>query len=119
MVFPIDIEHKIKTDFKAQEIETVKALLKKMIEGGLNVGNNQFARSVIFLANKDLEKLKKIILAAHDDPRDVISEAELKSGAFEHWFAIPFDEIEQLNGTCYNGDIFKQKKEEEDNGLPF
>lgn len=118
MTFPIDIERKIKIDFKSQEIEIVKALLKRKIEIGLNVGNDQFARSVIFLADKNLEKLKKI-LTEFDDPRDVVSEAELKSGALEHWFAIPFDGIEQLNGKRYNGDIFKQKKEKEDDGLPF
>ena len=65
-----------------------------------------------------LEKLKEI-LAEFDDPRDVVSEAELRSGALEHWFAIPFDEIEQLNGKRYNGEIFNRKKEEEDDGLPF
>ncbi len=117
MTFPIDIENRINSYFNPDERAIVKALLEKIIKGGLNVGNDQFARSVIFLANKNLEKLKEVLET--DDPRDVVSEAEMKSGALEHWFAIPFDDIDQLNGKPYSGDIFKQKKEEEDDGLPF
>lgn len=49
----------------------------------------------------------------------MVSEAETKSGALEHWFAIPFDEIEQLNEKPYCGEIFKENKIEEDDELPF
>ena len=118
MTFPIDIENKINSDFKPHEREFAKTLLEKIIEGGLNVSNDQFARSVIFLANKKIKKLEEI-LTTTDDPRDVVSEAETKSGALEHWFAIPFDEIEQLNEKPYCGEIFKENKIEEDDGLPF
>lgn len=54
-----------------------------------------------------------------DDPRDVVSEAEEKSGKLNHWFAIPFDEIEQLNGEIYSGEVFKENRKNEDDELPF
>lgn len=118
MIFTKDIHDRIRKDFQKEEIEEVENQLKKTVDIGLNVGENQFVRSVIFLANKNIEELKRILKSC-DDPRDVLSEAEDKSGNLEHWFAIPFEEIEQLNGKKYSGEIFKQKEEKEDNGLPF
>lgn len=118
MNFPKDIEKKMKEDFPPEQIRLIKSLIQKKVEGGLNVGNHQFIRSVIFLAEKDFAQLKKA-LTLYDDPRDIVDDAETKSGKLGHWFAIPFDEIEALNGQKYDGAIFKENQLPLDDGLPF
>lgn len=119
MIFSEDIHNRIRIDFpNKEEAKEVEALLKRIVESGLNVGEGQFVRSVIFLANKNKEKLEQILNEC-DDPRDVLHEAEIESGSLDHWFAIPFDEIKQLNGNKYSGDIFKDTPTTKDDGLPF
>lgn len=90
-----DIYEKIKKDFRPDEMDEVINLLKKTVGGGLNVGEGQFIRSLLFLANGNVQHLKKKI-SNMSDPRDIVGEAEMKSGDFGHWFSIPFDEIAQL-----------------------
>jgi hypothetical protein len=48
------------------------------------------------LANGSAQYLKEKI-SDMSDPRDIVGEAEMKSGGFGHWFLIPFDEIAQLD----------------------
>ena len=45
--------------------------------------------------------------------RRVIEQAEEQSGNLGHWFAISFDEIEQLNGNKYNEEIFEEPEIDE------
>jgi hypothetical protein len=116
--FDNDIIEKVKMDFNSNEIEDVYKLLKDSLSSGLNVGEGQFIRSVLFLSKGNIEQLK-IILQNFDDPRDIVGEAEVESGNLGHWFAIPFNEIEQLNGELYDGSIFNQVDFAEDDGLPF
>lgn len=118
MIFAEDIHERIKRDFPKEEVDEIEAILKQAVDIGLNVGEGQFVRSVIFLSNKDKDELERI-LDQFDDPRDVVSEAEDKSGNLGHWFAISFEEIEQLNGEKYSGEIFKETQVSEDDGLPF
>ena len=118
MIFTKDIHQKIRKEFRLNEVEEVEKELKQRVDNGLNVGPNQFVRSVIFLANKSIEELKSILLN-FDDPRDVVGEAEYKSGELGHWFAIPFEEIEQLNGEKYSGEIFNQNQKNQNDEFPF
>lgn len=118
MIWTEDIHNRIRKNFQKEEVEAIENKLKKTIEIGLNVGENQFVRSVIFLANKNKEELERI-LNYFDDPRDVLLEAEEKSGNLDHWFAISFEEIEKLNGKKYSGDVFKEPEINAGDELPF
>jgi hypothetical protein len=117
MIFKEDIRIRIEKDFDSLEIVEAIGLLKEKLYLG-----DQYLRSLIYLSNGSLENLKKEIEMG-DDPRDMIMEAERKSGGFDHWFAIPFDEIEALGERepfNYEEEYIKFffDTEQEDN-LPF
>lgn len=112
-----DIVSKITSDFSENEQELVIKLLIEQEQIGLNVPFHQFARSIIFLANGSLQDLKDKYLLI-DDPREVISEAEIKAGRPGHWFSIPFDEIPTFVSPVEEQINYKIEKDADD-GLPF
>ncbi|MCI4670967.1 MAG: hypothetical protein MRZ79_22715 [Bacteroidia bacterium] len=118
MSFKKDIEIKIKTQFSIAQQPMVNQLLSECVETGLNVGTDQFLRAVLFLSKGDLQKLKRI-LEKTDDPRDLLHKAEDKSGKLEHWFAIPFEEIEELKGQKYTGNALDFPLEKFGDDEPF
>lgn len=114
-MFKEDIYKKIQTDFPANDIDAVKEVLLEAIAPALNVGEDQFVRSLVFLADKDIDELKRIV-RDYGDPRDIIWEAEHRAGNQGHWFTIPFEQIEALKGGKYTGRISSDKKKK-DGGL--
>lgn len=112
-----DIVLKITSDFSLDEQELVIGLLMEQEQIGLNVPFHQFVRSIIFLANGSLQDLKNKYLLI-DDPRDVISEAEVKAGRPGHWFAMPFDAMSTFVSPVEEQTNYKIEKGFDD-GLPF
>ena len=87
---PLDVQKKILEDYpEKNEQHFVEKELLKIINEPISVGEDQLSRSIIFLADGDLNKFKEVI--RFDDYRDVIVEAENKNGNPGHHFTIPFD----------------------------
>ena len=93
MKIDIDIIDKIFADFKGQDlIEVYKALRDRIASvPGYHLMSDQYPRSVLYLSDGNISKFRELLMI--DDPRDVIQEAELKSGETGHWFSISFDKI--------------------------
>ncbi|MEZ4960917.1 MAG: hypothetical protein R2830_13925 [Saprospiraceae bacterium] len=102
MIFANDINERIKKDFDLTQREEVIMLFENNLKRGMNVGEGQFLRSLLFIANGNIEKLKRE-LSHLRDPRDIVMKAERTSGGLGHWFTIPFDEIELLNEKVKEG----------------
>ena len=73
MCLPQDIEYKIKADFSEKEQEA-KNILKSLTERTINVGIDQLMRSVISLADGNIEELRKLALFK-EDPRYIVRKA--------------------------------------------
>lgn len=74
MLLAPDIHEKVQTDFRENFAE-VLALLNHALTT-TDYFNDRIVRCIIFLADKDVERLKKYLEAAHADPRDVMYWAE-------------------------------------------
>ena len=94
---PADIENKIEHLFTSTEEKAeVKKLLITLWQKSLNVGPDQLARSILFLSEGKLDKLKAVFEKDfYGDPRDVIMMAEEKAGSPKHYFIPPFDKIDK------------------------
>lgn len=72
---PRDILAKIEDDFKDDKYQVIE-----IINGALNAAeylrNDRIIRCILFLADKDIQKLKKSIEDGRSDPRDVMYWAE-------------------------------------------
>jgi hypothetical protein len=75
MIDTKDITDRIESDFGDKASEVYK-LFQEAFEKADYLNVNRTIRCVLFLANKDIEKLKKNIEAATYDPRDVMLWAE-------------------------------------------
>ena len=75
MIYPKDIKEKIASDF-ADKASQAYQILDEAISKTDYLNNNRIIRCIIFLADKDIEKLKKNIETATYDPRDVMLWAE-------------------------------------------
>lgn len=113
MKIDIDIIDKIFADFKGEEILKVYSALRSRIGSGYHLMNDQYPRSVLYLARGSMTKFTEILLI--DDPRDVIHEAEIESGETGHWFSISFDKIKELDGKKYEMPVTKYENDD----LPF
>ncbi len=75
-----DIQERIKADFGPQA-EEVFTLISAAVAGGRELNNPRIIRCIIFLADKNLEKLKVCLESAKTDSRDIIMWAEyIQSG---------------------------------------
>ena len=93
---PKDIENKIDRIFAVTERAEIKRLLLDLWSRNLNVGADQLARSILYLSDGNLDKLRTIFEKEfYGDPRDVIMMAEEKAGNPKHYFIISFDEIDR------------------------
>jgi hypothetical protein len=90
-----DIIKKINADFKKEEVDEVIAIALDMFENISVVGGAQFVRSLLYLANGNLNVFKETIKRAKADPRDIVSEAEDMAGNQGHYFISSFDDIEK------------------------
>ena len=92
-ILPIDIENKIKLLYSdSKDRESATKLLRSLWHTSLNVGEEQLARSILTIAGSDIHVIKKIFDSNFfGDPRDVIMEAEKKTGNPGHYFIKPFE----------------------------
>jgi hypothetical protein len=101
-----DILDRIDLDFQGEEAKEVKRLVSNIFSMGLNVGVAQLTRSLLYLSEGDLYKLKTYYMPMMDsDPANVILAAERKAGNPGHFFDIPFDEIEIFFDRMYGDNM--------------
>jgi hypothetical protein len=75
MNLPIDIEERLEKDFLESQGEAIKILENSVFKNEY-LNHPRIIRCIIFLANKDLNGLKRSIHQAKLDKRDVILFAE-------------------------------------------
>jgi len=78
MINAKDIKERIKSDFD-DKASVVFKIFDDAISNADYLNHNRIIRCIIFLADKNVEKLKKIIEAAAYDPRDVMLWAEYEN----------------------------------------
>ena len=89
---PNDILRRIAFDFpKEAEASEVTALIGGLWKEPLNVGAEQLARSILYLASGDLAELRTLCADKMGDPRDVIAAAGRLAGDPRLYFIEPFD----------------------------
>lgn len=88
---PGDIRARIISDFfLAAEQSEVVALLGALWDRPLNVGPAQLSRSILVLAEGNVQEVRVLCDGLLGDPRDVIMAAERKAGDPGHSFIQPF-----------------------------
>ncbi|WP_020534508.1 hypothetical protein [Lewinella cohaerens] len=96
MDLPKDIVERVKRDFQKEEA----AFIFDQISFGRRVKSifytDSCIRAVVYLANGNVLEFCKILLRSYDY-RDILMEAEQKSGNTGHYFHVSFDEIEKIN----------------------
>lgn len=65
-------------------------LLSALWDRPLNVGPAQLSRSILMLAEGNVQEVRKLCEGTMGDPRDVIMAAERKAGDPGHYFIPPF-----------------------------
>ena len=116
-MFPKDITHKVRTEFKetGKKREAFK-LLSDYYRGWENDENFRLARCLLFETNGEIEKLKQNIELANVDPRDIIHQAEYGDGMDRlRNFNRPFGEEKITQEDLDNDKIIPS----DDDGLPF
>ncbi|MFC4817520.1 MULTISPECIES: hypothetical protein [unclassified Flavobacterium] len=96
MYITLDISKKIEMDFGHKATE-VYGLFDQAFESAAYLKEERIVRCIVFLAEQNIEKLKKYIKAATDDPRDVLFWAEYLNHNDKHPTKIrdfdqPFDQ---------------------------
>jgi hypothetical protein len=96
-ILALDITKRIQVDYLGKNVDEATTLLTNASVRASIVSGDQLVRCLLFLSKGDMSILRKrcIELEKEDDPRDIILEAEKLSGGTEHYFGIPFDEIEE------------------------
>jgi hypothetical protein len=96
ILLPKDIVRKINDQYKdLNERNEVKGLISKLWKMNLNVGAPQLARSILTIANGNINEVKKITTDFYGDPRDVLMKGEEKLGNPGHYFIFSFDIIDK------------------------
>lgn len=99
MIDTRDIRERIETYFGEQAAEVI-LIFDKAISAANYLKDDRIIRCILFLSAGDLEKLKKNVKAATDDPRDVMYWAEYSNHDQPHQttrvrdFSKAFDEAE-------------------------
>ena len=75
MIYPEDIRERIESEFGEQKTEVIHLLDNAVLQTA-DLKNGRIIRCILFLAGKDITKLKMNIRAAAADPRDVMYWAE-------------------------------------------
>jgi hypothetical protein len=75
MIYPKDIRDRIESDFGDKASDAFNIFNEAIVKTGY-LNHNRIIRCILFLAEKDIDKLKKNIQAAEYDPRDVMLWAE-------------------------------------------
>ena len=70
--------------------------LRRLWGGGINVGAEQLARAIVFLANGDLMRFKQLRQSFMGDPRDLLIHANSRSQNRDYWFSKPYWEMGPL-----------------------
>jgi hypothetical protein len=94
MTYAKDISDKIESDFRERAPE-VFAIFEEAISKTEYLNLDRIIRCILFLAEKDIDELKKNIEVAVYDPRDVMFKAEYK----ETWREFHPKRIRDFNKT--------------------
>lgn len=86
-MFPKDVVEYIDKNFNESHSKLVKVFLERKYTETLNVGKDQYVRSILFLLDKNIDNLKKYEVIA--DPRDIVSLAHHKSKEKFNYFMVP------------------------------
>lgn len=97
----LDILERINAEYSNEDQKEVLLIIGNLFKKGSMVGPAQLARSLLFLANGNLNLIKQFM---NKDPRDVILIAERKAGSPGHFFNLPFDEIDQFFEKLYGNE---------------
>ena len=89
-----DIIKRIHSDFPLELVAEVTKILETAVSGGLNVGSDQLARSLLYLCKGNIDVLKNELLPQKNiDPRNIVMWADIDAGGHDHCFGLTFDEI--------------------------
>ena len=92
-MLPADITRRIAKDYAdAHERLSVTRAIAGLWSTSLNVGCEQLARIILYLAEGRVSEAKNLCTHLMGDPRDVIQAAEDKAGNPGHYFGEPFEE---------------------------
>lgn len=97
----LDILERINAEYSDEDQKEILMIIENIFSNGSIVGPAQLARSLLFLANGNLNLIKQFMTK---DPRDVILAAERKIGSPGHFFNLPFDEIDQFFEKLYGNE---------------
>ena len=86
-----EINDFIEKNFAQAEQSLVIKKIEKIFQTKWNIGADQIARSLLYLADHKYSQL--ISLLNFTDPRDLVTDAERKAGNPGHYFNIPFDKM--------------------------
>ena len=90
-MLPVDVDARIHSDFSEVEQQSeVVDLLSALWARPLNVGPAQLCRSILVLAEGNVNVVRKLCDELMGDPRDVIMAAERKAGDPGHYGIPPF-----------------------------
>lgn len=91
-----DIVDRIDKDFTASDATKVKSILTEIYRKPVDYHTPaQISRSIVFLANGDVDKIEKQLLCVlRADPRDIVAWAEYEAKSPGHDFRIPFPGID-------------------------
>ncbi len=111
MDLPKDIVERIKRDFQEENA----AFIFDQVSYGRRMKSifytDSCIRAVVYLANGNVLEFCKILLRSCDY-RDILMEAEEKSGNTGHYFHVSFDEVEKINLRIQQ-DLAQRAKEED------
>jgi hypothetical protein len=85
MIFKDDINKRIEIDFGVQSKMAIE-ILKTAIEKTDYLNTDRIVRCIVFVSKGDLNNLQKNIIAATNDPRDIMlwAEYEILSDGFNY-----------------------------------
>lgn len=102
-ILPTDLSQKIHEQFSSKP--TCKELsdsLEKLWDENINVGAEQLARAIIFLADGNYDLFWELRRTFLGDPRDLLCEANSKLQNSGYWFSKPYSEMGPLRTEPIN-----------------
>lgn len=91
---PDDLIARVDQDFIDPDVrQEVKVSLEELWSKALNVGAEQLARAIVFLAEGDLEEFQTLSRTFCGDPRDLLVKANRRQQNVDYWFSTPFSEM--------------------------
>lgn len=81
---PSEVKEIINRDYAGNQLIEVRNKIEEIYNTNWNVGQNQLARSLLYLSKGSLEKFNSFFPII--DPRDIVMEADLIQDSKENYF---------------------------------